>query len=117
MSFDLYLVTTICKNTDIKTRGEHFRFGSVFCQNSNQIFFFKKRKTNRNRTEFIQNRPISVRFGPVFLVKIIIKPNFIFGPTNGPYDGLFDGFSNKFFDGLENYFRIRTQSIFKFFLQ
>ena len=99
-------------------RGEHFRFGSVFCQNSNQTNFFFKKKTNQNRTEFIQNRPLSVRFGPVFLVKKIIKPNF-FGPSDGPYnrpsDGLFDGFSNKFFDGLENYFHTRTQSILIFF--
>jgi hypothetical protein len=42
------------------SRGDHFRFGSVFIKKSNQteIFFFKKTETG-------SNRPVSVRF--VFL--------------------------------------------------
>ena len=46
----------------IMTRGDHFRFGSVFINKSNQteIFFFWKK--NRNRTETGSNRPVSVRF-------------------------------------------------------
>jgi len=48
--------------TQALSRGDHFRFGSVFIKKSNQteFFFFKK---NRNRTEIGSNRPVSVRFG------------------------------------------------------
>ena len=95
----------IAKSNIDGVRDEHFRFGSVFCPKSNQTDFFLKKKTNR--TESIQNRPLSVRFGPVFLVKKFIKPNFVFGPSGGPSDGPSDGpsggFSNKIFDGLFSY--------------
>jgi len=49
-------------------RSDHFRFGSVFIKKNNQteIFFLKK---NRIRTETGSNRPVSVRFGSVFLAK------------------------------------------------
>jgi hypothetical protein len=42
----------------IMTRGDHFRFGSVFINKSNQteFFFFEK------KTETGSNRPVSVRF-------------------------------------------------------
>ena len=49
----------------LTSRGDHFRFGSVFIKKNNQteIFFFKK--INWNRTETGSNRPVSVRFGSV----------------------------------------------------
>jgi hypothetical protein len=44
---------------EILSRGDYFRFGSVFIKKSNQteIFFLKK------KTETGSNRPVSVRFG------------------------------------------------------
>jgi len=50
----------------IKTRGDHFRFGSVFIKKVTKPknFFLKKKQ---NRTETGSNRPVSVRFGSDFL--------------------------------------------------
>ena len=47
------------KLANVRTRGDYFRFGSVFIKKSNQteIFFLKK------KTETGSNRPVSVRFG------------------------------------------------------
>jgi hypothetical protein len=46
-------------------RGDHFRFGLVFIKKSNQTdFFFLKQKTETG-----SNRPVSDRFGSVFLGK------------------------------------------------
>jgi hypothetical protein len=43
----------------MESRGDHFRFGSVFIKKSNQTeFFFLKKKTETG-----SNRPVSVRFG------------------------------------------------------
>jgi len=45
----------------IKTRVDHFRFGSIFIKkksNQTEIFF----KKNRNRTKTGSNQPVSVRF-------------------------------------------------------
>jgi hypothetical protein len=60
----------------IMTRGDHFRFGSVFIKKSNQteIFFFEKK--NQNRTETGSNRPVSVRFGSVFLGQKPVQTGF-----------------------------------------
>jgi len=62
----------------IKTRGDHFRFGSVFIKKSNQtkIFFFEKKnetepkpgQTDRFRFGFFRAKTGSNRFGSVFPV-------------------------------------------------
>jgi len=64
----------------LKTRGDHFRLGSVFIKKSNQteiIFFLKKKpKPNRNRVKptgfgsvrFFRAKTGSNRFGSVFPV-------------------------------------------------
>ena len=62
----------------IMTRGDHFRFGSVFINKSNQteIFFFEKKtetepkpgQTDRFRFGFFMAKTGSNRFGSVFSV-------------------------------------------------
>ena len=62
----------------IMTRGDHFRFGSVFINKSNQteIFFFEKKtetepkpgQTDRFWFGFFMAKTGSNRFGSVFLV-------------------------------------------------
>ena len=73
----------------IMTRGDHFRFGSVFINKSNQteIFFFEK------KTETGSNRPVSVRF---FYGKNRFKPVWLgflgFGSVFSVWLGFFSGF-------------------------
>jgi hypothetical protein len=74
-------------------RGDHFRFGSVFIKKSNQteIFFFLKKKT-----EIGSNRPVSVRFGSVFLGQKPVQTGLVgfsgFGSVFPVWLGFFSGF-------------------------
>jgi hypothetical protein len=58
----------------LSTKGDHFRFGSVFNykKQPNRFFFFEKK--HRNRTETESNRPVSVRSGSVLDFKKPRKP-------------------------------------------
>ena len=62
------------KLANVRTRGDYFRFGSVFIKKSNQteIFFLKKKpkpgQTDRFRFGFFRAKTGSNRFGSVFPV-------------------------------------------------
>jgi hypothetical protein len=78
------------------SRGDHFRFGSVFIKKSNQIeFFFKKTETG-------SNQPVSVRFG--FLGKKPVQTGLLGFPVWLGFGSVFFGF------GLVRFFAYKTKT-------
>jgi hypothetical protein len=63
------------------TRGDHFRFGSVFTHKKQP----NRKKKTQNRTEPGPNRPVSVRF---LMPKTEKTYMHFFWLRNGFYDGL-----------------------------
>jgi hypothetical protein len=75
------------------SRGDHFRFGSVFIKKSNQTEIFKK-----NKTETRSNGPVSIWF---FREKNQFKPVWLgfsgFGLVFSVFGSVFFGFGSVFF--------------------
>ena len=95
------------------SRGDHFRFGSVFIKKSNQT----KKKNFEKKTETGSNRPVLVRFG--FLWQKPVQTGF--GSVFSVFSGFASGFSGlaRFWLGLAWFFlvfcRFRFGSVFSVF--